>query len=95
MSETKFTPGPWFVSTANDENAYEMGVQSEHDVKWHVCDICGGRDIDQQANAHLIAAAPELFEALNLMVTTHDEGGWPTATIMIARAALAKSRGEK
>lgn len=42
-------------------------------------------------------AAPDvaqLVEALNLMVTTHDEGGWPTATITIARAALAANRRE-
>lgn len=32
----------------------------------------------------------ELLEALELMIDTHDEGGWPTASITIARAAIAK-----
>lgn len=32
--------------------------------------------------------AERLAEVLELMVTTHDEGGWPSATIAIARAAL-------
>ena len=36
--------------------------------------------------------AERLAEALELMVTTHDEGGWPTATIAIARAALTAYR---
>jgi hypothetical protein len=31
-----------------------------------------------------------LREVLELIVTTHDEGGWPSATIAIARAALAQ-----
>lgn len=39
--------------------------------------------------AALEAVNARLREALELMVTTHDEGGWPTATITIARAALA------
>lgn len=34
----------------------------------------------------------ELLEALDLMVSTHEDGGWPTATITIARAAIAKAR---
>lgn len=51
----------------------------------HACDECWPK----------VGAAPDaagLVEALDLMVTTHDEGGWPTATIMIARAALAAYR---
>jgi hypothetical protein len=30
----------------------------------------------------------ELEQALELMIDTHDVGGWPTATIVIARKAL-------
>ena len=33
-----------------------------------------------------------LMETLELMVTTHDEGGWPTAAVEIARTALAAHR---
>lgn len=48
---------------------------------------------EAKANARLIASAPELFDALELMIDTHDEGGWPTASITIARAAIAKATG--
>ena len=43
-------------------------------------------------NKALQAENERLAEALELMVTTHDEGGWPTATIAIARAALTAYR---
>jgi hypothetical protein len=35
-----------------------------------------------------------LLDALDLMVNTYEEGGWPSATIVVAKAALAKARGE-
>jgi len=53
------------------------------------------------ANARLIAAAPDLLHALNLMLREHDalclancttEDRWPAAGI--ARAAINKARGE-
>lgn len=45
--------------------------------------------------AHVAELVEALMEALELMVTTHDEGGWPTAAITIARAALAAHRKPK
>ena len=36
----------------------------------------------------------ELLEVLELMVNTYEEGGWPSATIVIAKAAIAKAKGE-
>ena len=37
----------------------------------------------------------ELLEVLELMVNTHEEGGWPSATIVIAKAAIAKAKGDE
>ena len=52
-----------------------------------------------KANAHLIAAAPELYEALEAIIARWDAPLWkdiePTAVcIGKGRAALAKARGE-
>ena len=33
-----------------------------------------------------------LVEALELLISTHEEGGWPSAAIVIAKAALAAAR---
>jgi hypothetical protein len=40
------------------------------------------------------SAAPELLEALELLVDTYEDGGWPSAAIVIAKAAIAKAKGE-
>ena len=61
--KTKHTPGPWNLHQGKNDFAVEAGGT-----------ICQGDDTmrDWEANAHLIAAAPELLEALNglLMVLT-------------------------
>ena len=98
---TKFTPGPWTVHFAEGtkvRDAREATVASLSHTH-----LSGRRDSDEVfANARLIAAAPCMFEALRKI-----DGGWISddideedleATIVefqkIARAALAKARGE-
>lgn len=49
---------------------------------------------DRESIRRLSKINAELLEALELMVDTHGEGGWPTASITIARAAIAKARGD-
>ena len=64
MSETKFTPGPWtqqwngyFFDISQEGNPFDLAsVNSAWDEQ------CGPGT--QEGNAHLIAAAPELYEAL-------------------------------
>ena len=47
------------------------------------------------ANAHLIAASPDLYEALEALVLNLEEGDFISTTrIDAAIAALAKARGE-
>ena len=46
------------------------------------------------ANAHLIAAAPELLEALEMMLDMSEMGGFgKSAAEDTARAAIAKAKG--
>lgn len=96
MSDTKFTPGPWFVSSANKED-YEIGIQSAIGYQWHVCDVCDDMPDDHVANAHLIAAAPELYDALEGLLQNYKYNkrkGLGISPIMKAQKALAKARGE-
>jgi hypothetical protein len=55
--------------------------------------LLDGEELSEPVSAP-ISAAPELLEALELMVNTYEEGGWPSATIVVAKAAIAKARGE-
>jgi len=92
MTERKWTPGHWKVDSAetlkvrNNYGSIAMIMQTH---------LTGRRDYNETiANAHLIAAAPDLYEALAECVKwieTSAEGEAATGT---AYAALAKARGE-
>lgn len=56
--KTKHTPGKWEIKTPNNS---EYEIKSEYG---HVCTIYGRGTIEAESNAELIAAAPELLEAL-------------------------------
>ena len=90
MTERKWTPGPW--------DADDMAVRTND--KALVSLVYGNGDGSLfKANAHLIAAAPELYEALKLFVdaTPKLDMSDPCMVERVnrARAALAKARGEK
>ncbi len=115
MSETKFTKGPWTMGEADlysqpgHNCGYEIrsNEQAEFgDTIW-IASVHGTHvrtPRNQVANnAALIAAAPELYEALEAMQKSalyHGHGA-ATATcsecaaVVRARTALAKARGEQ
>lgn len=110
MTETTFTPGPWSIVDRPDlafrfgtDDGWEIIVEVGNDKQRRGVAICPGL----QANAHLIAAAPTLYEALAecLDIIKDADGGDPATHTgwasdelcdlwMRARAALAKARGE-
>lgn len=67
-THVKHTPGPWFVS---DEEQTIVYVKMPNGYEPGICDTaapsitCLRQDSELIANAHLIAAAPELLDALN------------------------------
>lgn len=95
MAETKFTPGPWDIK----EN---LGTDEAY-CDWHKVgpvDLMGGK---ANGNSHLIAAAPELYEAANvalsrLQLTGGKDGEYlgnhEKKMIEVLSKALAKARGE-
>ena len=99
-SESKFTPGPWGLDAG-----FESSKPGDFDEYWQVHDgadaiACSANCYaeNREGNAKLIAAAPDLYEALSDIVSSlviHDLGPiYLTKEIIIARAALAKARGE-
>jgi hypothetical protein len=86
MSE-KFTPGPWSFDPDGGLPVIQIYC-ADNKNPFH-----GSRsDEEHVANAVLISAAPELYEALREIVDTEWLGG--RGGFHMARAALAKARGE-
>src|SRR5690606_34658268 len=86
MAETKFTPGPWTYDPPAKAGAGFIAITSKNEG-WHVADIFPfGTKADRVsleesiANAHLIVAAPDLYEVavdadeiLNVVLAEREE----------------------
>lgn len=88
----KHTPGPWKIVDA--WNDYMVEGQNGEEIIWQD----GPHDTPtiNKANARLIAAAPDLLEAL---ITLNDACRTPSQIgvlhgLELARAAIAKAKGE-
>jgi len=93
MSETTHTPGPWLVTGGNATPC--VNDLTGRDVAWP----SRRRGYPAMANARLIAAAPELLDALRDVVSYYVVriGGKVdtrrAAALDRARAAIAKAEG--
>lgn len=99
---TQHTPGPW-----RWDESWGAIVVDRPDMQrlicpmWTGCDrACMGRDVvdEDLANARLIAAAPDLLEALksclpDLAHYVSKHGPGPDKRLDAARAAIAKAEG--
>lgn len=97
MSEAKFTKGPWRLGDKSHYGYFNIG--SENGFVVIAEENYGAPYIDvSDEDAHLIAAAPELYEALaETERYFSDEDGLDEAEYDYrhrVRAALAKARGE-
>ena len=96
MSYTKFTPGPWNVEHPFQEpGVYVGGPRTELVCKLYpLDDVAKQRGENIEANAALIAAAPDMYAACEpAEVFLRDIGSHSKALSMV-RAALRKARGE-
>jgi hypothetical protein len=101
-NETKWTPGPWqfvgphFIGTAGDDPQTVAYLDDHRNRKPRSSD-------EMQANGRLIAAAPEMYEALQAekyaQALANDPNSQEQAKVARARAddfrraALAKAEG--
>lgn len=94
-NETKFTPGPWEVLLSALQEVYSS--RGEHLFRSVRRDLNGVEYVEQEANARLIAAAPDLYAALEDLLAVVYPAGFELklqAQMKIGRTALAKARGE-
>lgn len=101
MSTAPHTPGPWRIEQPNDYTPH-IWITAEGNpsiAKIETCDYddgLGERLTDQdQTNARLISAAPEMLEALET-IADFAPGNGDVCEIIAkrARAAIAKATGE-
>jgi hypothetical protein len=103
MSETKFTQGSWIPagpSFGEHKMRFASSVVLDRDDDEYPDDICAMPlpyyDEEQEANANLIAAAPDLYRALELALPHMHKLTYPEAKADYSdmRYALQKARGE-
>lgn len=100
MSAATHTPGPWRVNNGGRSRLPHIRAADGS----YVMDAAprGSRArscVRQEADARLIAAAPELLSALRSLVRACDDEGWPRtaeqmAPLQYARTAIAAATGE-
>jgi hypothetical protein len=100
--KTSFTPGPW-KATKDRHGAWQ--IDAANGSAWIAKTVpmrsltTGMAELDTEDDARLIAAAPDLLEALqNLLIRFQRRrpGVWGESTepVIAARAAIRKATGE-
>lgn len=92
----KHTPGPWFVDQYEDEESRHV-ITSKPD-HLYVAYTIGGLGKEQEANASLISAAPDLLEACKRLLDAFYEDPLENDTasaVELAYDAIAKATGEE
>lgn len=108
MNKNKFTPGPWILrewtaKTYDKTKGENIFYKHKYwfDVNSSTQAICS--ELDNKANAALIAASPEMFEALcsiygmaNLELLLETKYSKPTVKMLMNQMdnAIKKARGE-
>lgn len=91
----KHTEGPWMVKFETDRSCY---IGSKYDSQLYFIGYGTGLPKGEHvANAHLISAAPELLEALEMLMTFEpsDCDSYERYIWDAALSAIVKAKGEK
>ena len=97
-TKTKHTDGPWLISTIEGEGDLMVGGGSDGskivaDIRVDQLSVFTAVE-EQEANAHLIASAPEMYEALRAALDTI-HGGWHEHEDRKIREAIAHAEGRE
>jgi hypothetical protein len=91
MGEQQPTPGPWhsdYVEVIGKSRQYEISSKSRFIAG------CGGGTPEDEANARLITAAPDLLKLLDDAAEFYNEGRvWTPEFAAKVEAAIAKAHG--
>ena len=96
---SKFSPGPWWVDESHINGSINAGKRHVAIANFYNChdeEVRVTRD-HQKANAQLISAAPDLFEALKIILEYPYGDASPLDDPLVmeqARAAIRKAEGE-
>ena len=93
MKEMKHTPGPWVCQTQANGSSIRHPVILSDDGAVATAQWCDNTQ-KTNANARLIAAAPELLEALQAFVKYADDVNDDSPEFDRASAAIAKATGQ-
>lgn len=95
---TEHTPGPW----SRADSVVVTTMETHHYMTWIAnCSVGGAGSSEQLANARLVAAAPELLDALKDAIELiesldgKDNSCAPMTDISDLRAIVAKATGVK
>ena len=96
MQTNKHTSGPWkSYLYGKDSQGRTIATVGANDGNHRICEISpyNLEFADVAANAHLIAAAPELLQVAEDFILLADLHDWEGAAIDNARAVIAKAKG--
>ena len=85
------TPGPW-IPACNPSSPTARGIDGPHGrriVKWG--GLASPMSDESQANAELIAAAPDLLDALKGLMDLATAGNWVAGVPLKGDEAIAKA----
>lgn len=100
--KSKHTPGPWLMVEAEiigrDYLAIMQSKLKEKEGPYPlICEITNmiHKTEEDVSNARLIAAAPDMLEALEEVIKSLETGKWNKSTYPMAKEAIKKAKGDE
>ena len=69
MTSPPYTPGPWFLHYHQAEDCFVVGSPERP----RILELPAEEDEEVRANLHLLASAPQLYEALRELLQSQEE----------------------